>query len=99
MVPTYLQDEILYTREATTRTRTLRIADDLRLPRYQRSYTQNIIWHDGLQSNYQPRQNEKEASKDLRNTLASLVKKDFLNEIYECYYVRNCKTNEKRISL
>jgi hypothetical protein len=49
MVPTYLQDEILYTREATTRTRTLRIADDLRLPRYQRSYTQNIIWHDGLQ--------------------------------------------------
>jgi hypothetical protein len=47
MVPTYLQDEILYTHEATTRT--LRNADDFRLPRYQRSYTQNMIWHDGLQ--------------------------------------------------
>jgi hypothetical protein len=33
MVPTYMQDEILYTREATTRT--LRNADDFRLPRYQ----------------------------------------------------------------
>jgi hypothetical protein len=32
MVPTYLQDEILYTREA--KTRTLRHADDFRLPRY-----------------------------------------------------------------
>jgi hypothetical protein len=50
MVPTYLQDEILYTRETTTRT--LRNADDFGLPRYKlikRSYTQNMIWHDGLQ--------------------------------------------------
>jgi hypothetical protein len=47
MVPTYLQGEILYTREATTRT--LRNADNFRLPRYQRSYTQNMMWHDGLQ--------------------------------------------------
>jgi hypothetical protein len=43
-------------------------------------------------TNYQPRQNEKETSKDFRNTLASLLKKDFLKEMYECnYYVKNCK--------
>jgi hypothetical protein len=46
MVPTHLQDDILYTREATTRT--LRNAEDFRLPRYQRTYTQNMICHDGL---------------------------------------------------
>jgi hypothetical protein len=34
-------------------------------------------------TNYQPRQNEKETSKDLRYTLASVLKKDFLNEMYE----------------
>jgi hypothetical protein len=90
MVPTYLQDEILYTREATTRT--LRNADDFRLPRYQRSYTQNMIWTAA-------RQNENETSKDLKNTLASLLKKDFLKEMYEFNYVKNCKTNEKLISL
>jgi hypothetical protein len=38
--------------------------------------------------NYQPSQNEKETSEDLRNTLASLLKKDFLNE-----------TDEKKISM
>jgi hypothetical protein len=37
MVPTYLQDEILNTGEATTRT--LRNADGFCLPRYQRSYS------------------------------------------------------------
>jgi hypothetical protein len=47
MVPTYLQDKILYSSEATTKT--LRNADNFRLPRYQRSYTQNMIWQDGLQ--------------------------------------------------
>jgi hypothetical protein len=45
------------------------------------------------------RQNEKETSKDLRNTLASLLKKDFLNEMYECNYVKNCKNCKKNISM
>jgi hypothetical protein len=81
MVSNYLQEKILYTREGTTRT--LRNADDFRLPRYKRSYTQNMIWHDGLQlfNEIQTEQNEKETLKDLRNTLASLLKKDFLNEM------------------
>jgi Reverse transcriptase (RNA-dependent DNA polymerase) len=46
MVPSYMQDEVLFTRNATTRT--LRNAEDFRLPRYLKTTTQNMIWHDGL---------------------------------------------------
>jgi hypothetical protein len=46
MVPNYMQDEMLFTRDATART--LRNADDFRLPRYQKTSTQNMIWHNGL---------------------------------------------------
>jgi hypothetical protein len=43
MVPNYMQDEMLFTRDATART--LRNAEDFRLPRYQKTSTQNMIWH------------------------------------------------------
>jgi hypothetical protein len=46
MVPNYMQDEMLFTRDATART--LRNADDFRQPRYQKTNTQNMIWHNGL---------------------------------------------------
>jgi hypothetical protein len=46
MVPNYMQDEMLFTRDATART--LRTADDYSLPRYQKTSTLNMIWHNGL---------------------------------------------------
>jgi hypothetical protein len=46
MAPDYLSSKLLYTREATTHV--LRNADDFRLPRYNRTYTQNSLWHAGL---------------------------------------------------
>jgi hypothetical protein len=46
MAPDYLTSKLIYTREATTRV--LRTADDFRFPQYNRTYTQNSIWHAGL---------------------------------------------------
>jgi hypothetical protein len=46
MAPDYLASKLLYTREATTHV--LRNADDFRLPRYNRTYTQNSLWYAGL---------------------------------------------------
>jgi hypothetical protein len=46
MVPNYMQDEMLFTRAATARTQ--RNAVYFRLPRYQKTSTQNMIWHNGL---------------------------------------------------
>jgi hypothetical protein len=46
IAPDYLASKLLYTREATTRM--LRNADDFRLRRYNRTYTKNSLWHDGL---------------------------------------------------
>jgi hypothetical protein len=48
MAPDYLSSKLLYTREATTTTHVLRNADDFRLPRYNKIYTQNSLWHAGL---------------------------------------------------
>jgi hypothetical protein len=42
MAPDYLASKLLYTIEATTRV--LRNAVDFRLPRYNRTYTQNSLW-------------------------------------------------------
>jgi hypothetical protein len=41
-----MNDELTYNRDATTRN--LRNADDFRLPAYQKTYTQNSMWYDGL---------------------------------------------------
>jgi hypothetical protein len=46
MAPDYLASKLLYTREATTHV--LRNADDFRLSRYNSTYTQNSLWHAGL---------------------------------------------------
>jgi hypothetical protein len=46
MVPDYLTSKLIYTREATTHV--LSSADDFCLPRYNRTYTQNSLWHAGL---------------------------------------------------
>jgi exonuclease III len=46
MVPEYMNDELTYNRDATTRN--LRNADDFRLPAYKKTYTQNSMWYDGL---------------------------------------------------
>jgi hypothetical protein len=43
MAPDYLASILMYTREATTHV--LRNADDFRLQRYNRTYTQNSLWH------------------------------------------------------
>jgi hypothetical protein len=42
----YLASKLLYTSEATIHV--LRNADDFRLPRYNRTYRQNSLWHAGL---------------------------------------------------
>jgi hypothetical protein len=46
MLPEYMSDEIIYNRQATARV--LRNADDFRLPKYNKSCTQNTMWYDGL---------------------------------------------------
>jgi hypothetical protein len=46
MVPAYMNEETQYNRHVTART--LRNADDFRLPRYNKSYTQNSMWYEGL---------------------------------------------------
>jgi hypothetical protein len=46
MAPNYLASKLLLTSEATTRV--LRNADDFRLPNDNKSYTQNSLWHAGL---------------------------------------------------
>jgi hypothetical protein len=46
MAPDYLTPKLIYTREATTRV--LRNADDFRLPRYNRTYKHNPLWHAGF---------------------------------------------------
>jgi hypothetical protein len=46
LVPEYMNDEITYNREATTRI--LRNRDDFRLPTNKKTYTQNSMWYDGL---------------------------------------------------
>jgi hypothetical protein len=46
MAPDYFASKLLYIREATTHV--LRNADHYRLPRYNRTYTQNSLWHAGL---------------------------------------------------
>jgi hypothetical protein len=46
MAPDYLSSKLIYTREATTCV--LRNADDFHLPRYNRTYTENSLWHAGF---------------------------------------------------
>jgi hypothetical protein len=46
MASDYLGSKLLYTSEATIHV--FRNADDFRLPRYNRTYTQNYLWYAGL---------------------------------------------------
>jgi hypothetical protein len=48
MVPNFMQDELLFTRDATAKTR--RKSNDLRLLRYQKTNMQRMIWHNGLRT-------------------------------------------------
>jgi endoglucanase Acf2 len=46
LVPEYMNDEITYNKDATTRI--LRNKDDFRLPTYKKTYTKNSMWYDSL---------------------------------------------------
>jgi hypothetical protein len=46
LLPEYMNNEITYNRDATTRS--LRNKDDIKLPTFKKTYTQNSMWYDGL---------------------------------------------------
>jgi hypothetical protein len=77
LAPNYLASKLLYTREATTHV--LRNADDFRLPRYNRTYTQNSLWHAGLNELNKLPLNVKNS--DNLNYFKEQVKKPFEIEI------------------
>jgi hypothetical protein len=81
MATDYLASKLLYTREATTCV--LRNADDFRLPQYSRTYTQNSLWHAGLNEfnklSLNMKNREIQHTIHKKNLVYSLSKMDVLN--------------------
>jgi hypothetical protein len=77
MVPHYMNDEITYNRDATTRT--LRNTDDFRLPTYTKTYTQNSMWYDGLKlfNELMPEVKQEQNLEKFKRSIFSWIKQRF----------------------